>query len=41
VVHLLSLEAAAAKGLSRAGACDHLAANPAKALQLLGAPQLE
>jgi predicted transposase YbfD/YdcC len=41
VVHLVSLEAAREKGLSRAGACDHLAANPAKALPLLGIPQLE
>jgi len=40
-VHLLSLEAAREKGLSRAGACDHFAAKPAKALGLLGIPQLE
>ena len=40
VVHLLSVEAARQEGLSRAGACDHFAANPAKALSLLGVPHL-
>jgi Transposase DDE domain len=40
-VHLLSLEAAREKDMSRAAACDHFAAKPAKALGLLGIPQLE
>jgi hypothetical protein len=41
VVHLVSLEAAREKDLSRAGVCDHLAAKPTKGLQLLGLPPFE
>lgn len=41
VVHLLSVQAAQEKDLSRAGASDYLAANPTESLRLLGLPQLE
>jgi predicted transposase YbfD/YdcC len=41
VVHLLSLQAAQEKDLSRAGVCEHLAANLTEGLQLLGLPPLE
>lgn len=41
VVHLLSVQAAQEKDLSRAGASDYLAANPSESLRLLGLPQDE